>query len=170
VCHGCGRERCRGLWRLVVLLYASLHVRVCARAGPSVQSQDAVDAYIRESLHTANALVGTCRIGRPDDREAVVDPSLKVRTTTTLRHPVSLPTCGPRSGHGSAHACAASFLPTCLCHGARSGDWGGEAARGGRVGHAHHPRRTDRVQHHHAGRARRGPHQVSAVLWATCMT
>lgn len=53
--------------------------------GPSVQSQDAVDAYIRESLHTANALVGTCRIGRPDDREAVVDPSLKVIGAEKLR-------------------------------------------------------------------------------------
>lgn len=53
--------------------------------GPEVQSDEALDAYIRESLHTANALVGTCRIGKPDDPEAVVDPSLKVIGARNLR-------------------------------------------------------------------------------------
>lgn len=53
--------------------------------GPSVQSDEDLNAYIRESLHTANALVGTCKMGRADDREAVVDPSLKVIGTQNLR-------------------------------------------------------------------------------------
>lgn len=53
--------------------------------GPQVQSDAELDAYIRESLHTANALVGTCRIGRASDPEAVVNPSLKVIGTQSLR-------------------------------------------------------------------------------------
>jgi len=47
-------------------------------AGTNVQSDDQLHAYIKDSLHTANALVGTCRIGSPTDPLAVVDPDLKV--------------------------------------------------------------------------------------------
>ena len=53
--------------------------------GPAVQTDAELDAYIRESLHTANALVGTCRMGRAADPDAVVDPSLKVIGTRNLR-------------------------------------------------------------------------------------
>lgn len=53
--------------------------------GPDVQSDADLDAYIRESLHTANALVGTCRMGRPDDKGAVVDPTLRVIGAQNLR-------------------------------------------------------------------------------------
>ena len=53
--------------------------------GPNVQSDADLDAYIRESLHTANALVGTCRMGRPDDKGAVVDPTLRVIGAQNLR-------------------------------------------------------------------------------------
>jgi choline dehydrogenase len=59
-----------------------------------VQSADALAAYIRESLHTANALVGTCRMGKPSDPEAVVDPSLRVRSDAriTITHKKRLKT------------------------------------------------------------------------------
>jgi fatty acid photodecarboxylase len=53
--------------------------------GAAVQSDEALDAYIRESLHTANALVGTCKMGRAEDRDAVVDPTLRVIGTQNLR-------------------------------------------------------------------------------------
>ncbi len=53
--------------------------------GAAVQSDAALDAYIRDSLHTANALVGTCRMGRANDPDSVVDPSLKVIGTQNLR-------------------------------------------------------------------------------------
>ncbi len=53
--------------------------------GAEVQSDEALDAYIRESLHTANALVGTCKMGNVGDVQAVVDPDLKVIGASNLR-------------------------------------------------------------------------------------
>lgn len=44
--------------------------------GPSVQTDDEIDNYIRNTLHTANALVGTCKMGSGVD--AVVGPDLCV--------------------------------------------------------------------------------------------
>ena len=51
--------------------------------GPSVQSDSEIDKYIRESLHTSNALVGTCKMG--NDAESVVDNELRVRGIQGLR-------------------------------------------------------------------------------------
>ncbi len=53
--------------------------------GPEVQSDEALDAYIRETLHTANALVGTCKMGAVGDVQAVVDPELRVIGASNLR-------------------------------------------------------------------------------------
>ena len=44
--------------------------------GPSVQTDAEIDEYIKSSLHTANALTGTCKMGTGKD--AVVDPELRV--------------------------------------------------------------------------------------------
>jgi choline dehydrogenase-like flavoprotein len=44
--------------------------------GPSVQTDDEIDEYIKNTLHTANALTGTCKMGTGED--AVVDPELRV--------------------------------------------------------------------------------------------
>lgn len=44
--------------------------------GIDVQSDEEIDEYIRNSVHTANALVGTCKMGTGKD--AVVSPDLKV--------------------------------------------------------------------------------------------
>jgi choline dehydrogenase-like flavoprotein len=49
-----------------------------ASPGAGVQSLDGIDSYVKEAVHSANALVGTCRMGRSDDPLAVVDPELKV--------------------------------------------------------------------------------------------
>ena len=47
-----------------------------------MKSDGEIDSYIRNTLHTSNALVGTCRMGSPTDKHAVVDSNLKVRLST----------------------------------------------------------------------------------------
>ena len=51
--------------------------------GKHVQTDDEIDEYIRNSLHTANALVGTCKMGTGDD--AVVGPDLRVKGVNGVR-------------------------------------------------------------------------------------
>ncbi len=51
--------------------------------GPSVQRDDEIDAYIRESVRTVFHPCGTCRMGV--DEASVVDPQLRVRGLTGLR-------------------------------------------------------------------------------------
>ena len=51
--------------------------------GPSVQTDDQIDEYIKNTLHTANALTGTCRMGTGKD--AVVGPDLRVKGVNGVR-------------------------------------------------------------------------------------
>lgn len=51
--------------------------------GARISSDDALDAYIRRTVVTAQHPVGTCRMGAGDD--AVVDPQLRVRGIDGLR-------------------------------------------------------------------------------------
>lgn len=44
--------------------------------GIDVQTDDEIDEYIKNTLHTANALIGTCKMG--SGKDAVVSPDLKV--------------------------------------------------------------------------------------------
>ena len=44
--------------------------------GPNVQTDEEIDEYIKNTLHTANALTGTCKMGTGKD--AVVTPDLRV--------------------------------------------------------------------------------------------
>jgi len=53
--------------------------------GKDVQSNAEIDHYIRDSVHTANALVGTCKMGDESDKSAVVTADLKVKGVTGLR-------------------------------------------------------------------------------------
>ncbi|KAJ8613832.1 hypothetical protein CTAYLR_004925 [Chrysophaeum taylorii] len=53
--------------------------------GPDVFTDDALAAYAKRTVHTANAIVGTCKLGTPSDPLAVVDNQLKVIGTTCLR-------------------------------------------------------------------------------------
>ena len=46
--------------------------------GAAVQTDAQLAAYVRATAHTANAIVGTCKMGRHDDARAVVDSQLKV--------------------------------------------------------------------------------------------
>jgi len=45
---------------------------------PSSQSDAQVDDYIRKTLHSGNAIVGTCKMGT-DAADSVVNPQLQVR-------------------------------------------------------------------------------------------
>lgn len=51
--------------------------------GPDVQTDDEIDEYVKNTLHTANALIGTCKMGTGKD--AVVAPDLKVIGVNGLR-------------------------------------------------------------------------------------
>lgn len=51
--------------------------------GPNIKSDAEIDEYIRNSLHTANALTGTCKMGTGDD--AVVGPDLRVKGVNGVR-------------------------------------------------------------------------------------
>jgi len=53
--------------------------------GKEINDDASMEQYIRSTVHTANAIVGTCRMGRRDDPEAVVDPELKVIGVDGLR-------------------------------------------------------------------------------------
>ena len=53
--------------------------------GAAVTSDDQLARYARDTVHTANALVGTCKLGKPNDRDAVVDNKLRVIGTSNLR-------------------------------------------------------------------------------------
>jgi len=53
--------------------------------GEHVKSDDDLDAYIASSVHTGNAIVGTCKMGGPDDKFAVVDQNLHVKGVEGLR-------------------------------------------------------------------------------------
>lgn len=51
--------------------------------GDEATTEQDIKEYIRKTCHTANAMVGTCRMG--SDSESVVDPELRVRGVRNLR-------------------------------------------------------------------------------------
>ena len=51
--------------------------------GPNVKTDEQIDDYIRNTVHTSNALVGTCKMG--NDRMSVVSSQLKVHGVNGLR-------------------------------------------------------------------------------------
>lgn len=53
--------------------------------GPRLTTDEQLTAYARETVHTANAIVGTCKLGMPSDDTAVVDNKLRVIGTQKLR-------------------------------------------------------------------------------------
>ena len=66
--------------------------------GAHIQTDEELDLYIRNSAHTSNALVGTCKMGVRSDPMSVVATDLRVHglkgtgtaTATVLQcHPVS---------------------------------------------------------------------------------
>jgi len=53
--------------------------------GREVQTDEAIDSYVRQHVESAYHPCGTARIGRADDRHAVVDPQLNVIGVERLR-------------------------------------------------------------------------------------
>ena len=53
--------------------------------GAEARSDEAIDAFIREHVESAYHPCGTCRMGRADDRTAVVDPECRVIGVDGLR-------------------------------------------------------------------------------------
>jgi choline dehydrogenase/4-pyridoxate dehydrogenase len=53
--------------------------------GPGSQSDAEIDAHIRATAITVHHPLGTCKMGRPSDPAAVVDPELKVLGVDALR-------------------------------------------------------------------------------------
>ncbi len=53
--------------------------------GSGVQSDEALDAYVRATAATAHHPLGTCKMGRATDPTAVVDPELRVLGVEGLR-------------------------------------------------------------------------------------
>jgi 4-pyridoxate dehydrogenase len=53
--------------------------------GPAVQSDDALDSYIRATAATAHHPLGTCKMGPGSDPMAVVNPALQVYDVAGLR-------------------------------------------------------------------------------------
>jgi choline dehydrogenase len=53
--------------------------------GPDVRSKDEIDAWVRRAVETCYHPVGTCKMGLPSDRSAVVDDALRVHGLSGLR-------------------------------------------------------------------------------------
>lgn len=53
--------------------------------GPELRTFDELSRYARETANTVYHPVGTCRMGRAGDREAVVDPELRVQGLDNVR-------------------------------------------------------------------------------------
>lgn len=53
--------------------------------GPSATSDEQLAEYVRKSVHSANALVGSCKMGKASDPMAVVDSELRVRGLVGVR-------------------------------------------------------------------------------------
>merc|ERR1712050_31471 len=53
--------------------------------GVAVVSDDDIEQYVRSTIHSANALTSSCRMGSDDDPLAVLDPELRVRGVGSLR-------------------------------------------------------------------------------------
>ncbi|MCK8465251.1 choline dehydrogenase [Aliiroseovarius sp. S1339] len=61
------------------------HVKHEIQPGSALQTDDEIDSFIREHAESAYHPCGTCRIGRADDLNAVVDPELRVIGVDGLR-------------------------------------------------------------------------------------
>jgi choline dehydrogenase len=55
------------------------------RPGPSVDSDSEIDAFLRDGLESAYHPCGTCKMGRRDDPQSVVDPQTRVIGLSGLR-------------------------------------------------------------------------------------
>ena len=78
------------------------HVKHEIQPGNALQTDDEIDGFIREHAESAYHPCGTCRIGRGDDPNAVVDPELRVIGVDGLR--VADSSVFPRITNGNLNA------------------------------------------------------------------
>ncbi len=78
------------------------HVKHEIQPGNALQSDDEIDSFIRDHAESAYHPCGTCRIGRADDLNAVVDPELRVIGVDGLR--VADSSVFPRITNGNLNA------------------------------------------------------------------
>ncbi|MCL7464985.1 choline dehydrogenase [Phaeovulum sp. NW3] len=96
-------RRCVRLTREIFAQPAmAAHVRREIQPGVDVQTDDQIDAFIREHAESAYHPCGTARIGRADDPMAVVDPELRVIGVAGLR--VADSSVFPRITNGNLNA------------------------------------------------------------------
>lgn len=80
-----------------------------------------LNEYIKSTVHSANALVGTCKMGDASDTMAVVDSALKVSTPSEDRCTLCL-----LFGYGTNSGlkkCSSSVMDTMMAMDTTSGDW-----------------------------------------------
>lgn len=78
------------------------HIRHEIQPGPGVQTDDQIDAFIRDHAESAYHPCGTARMGRADDPMAVVDPQARVIGVDGLR--VADSSIFPRITNGNLNA------------------------------------------------------------------
>jgi choline dehydrogenase-like flavoprotein len=79
------REGLRIARKIVAQRSLQEHVLDEVWPGKDFQTDAELDRYIDETVHTANALVGTCKMGTSKDKDAVVDTALRVIGARNLR-------------------------------------------------------------------------------------
>ncbi len=70
--------------------------------GPDIRTGPEIDAWIRRTVNISHHLAGTCRMGPPDDPDAVVSPDLTVHGLDGLR--VADNSIMPFVSNGNTHA------------------------------------------------------------------
>lgn len=71
--------------KLAIPTAVLLHLPVVINSGFASQSDEDLNHYIKTTLHSGNALVGTCALGVTPEKGAVVDADLKVYGIRGLR-------------------------------------------------------------------------------------
>ena len=84
------RERLREAVRKCISLlqhsaYGDIIEEIIAPTPADLESDEALDGWLRRFISTSYHISGTCKMGTPDDPMAVVDQRLRVRGVSNLR-------------------------------------------------------------------------------------
>ncbi len=84
------RQRLREAVRLCVSIlkhsaYENIIDEITAPTPADLESDEALDGWLRRNISTSYHISGTCKMGPDDDATAVVDPNLRVRGVAGLR-------------------------------------------------------------------------------------
>ncbi|EMD69672.1 hypothetical protein GGP41_001188 [Bipolaris sorokiniana] len=79
------REAVRNTWNKLTTSTALAPYIVRKILAPESMSDESIDAFAKENANTVWHAAGTCKMGKNDDKEAVVDKNFKVRGVEGLR-------------------------------------------------------------------------------------